>query len=131
MSEEIFILTTGPIERLGGMERFLQYVASGFRERGYGVRVFHAENTGPERWQHPNPHKKLECLLAGGLHGYYIGKAAKAALHPGVKLVLSNSTVGWYPIANRAERESPQAQGCVQLPAIRRPGPPLHAKRSQ
>ena len=31
---EVFILTTGPIERLGGMERFLQYVSAGFEERG-------------------------------------------------------------------------------------------------
>jgi glycosyltransferase involved in cell wall biosynthesis len=96
--DEIFILTTGPIERLGGMERFLQYVASGFQERGFSVRVFHAENTGPKRWQHPDPSNKLEWLLAGGLHGYYIGRAAKEALHPGVRLVLSNSTVGWYPL---------------------------------
>lgn len=96
--DEIFILTTGPIERLGGMERFLQYVASGFRERGYGVRVFHSENTGPERWRHPNHSNKLEHLLAGGLHGFYIGRAAREALHPGVRLVLSNSTVGWYPL---------------------------------
>jgi hypothetical protein len=48
VTDEIFIPTTGPIERLGGMERFLKYVASGFQERGYGVRVFHTENTGPE-----------------------------------------------------------------------------------
>jgi glycosyltransferase involved in cell wall biosynthesis len=95
---EIFILTTGPIEELGGMERFLQYLATGFQERGYGVRVFHAENSCPERWQRPNPANKLEWLLAGTLHGYYIGKAAKEALHPGVRLVLSNSTVGWYPL---------------------------------
>lgn len=80
------------------MERFLQYVASGFHQRGYAVRVFHSENTGPERWRHPNPDKKLEWLLAGGLHGFFIGKAAKKALHPGVRLVLSNSTVGWYPL---------------------------------
>ena len=98
LADEIFILTTGPIERLGGMERFLQYVASGFLERGYGVRVFHPENTSPERWRHPDPLKKIEWLLAGGLHGYYIGKTAKKALHPGVRLVLSNSTVGWYPL---------------------------------
>jgi glycosyltransferase involved in cell wall biosynthesis len=82
------------------MERFLQYVATGFQERGYGVRVFHSENTGPERWRHPDPAKKLEWLLAGGLHGYYIGRAAREALHPGVRLVLSNSTVGWYPLGN-------------------------------
>jgi glycosyltransferase involved in cell wall biosynthesis len=98
LRNEIFILTNGPIERLGGMERFLQYVTRGFEERGYGVRVFHAENSCPERWRYPNPHNKLEWLLAGALHGYYIGKAAKQALHPGVRLVLSNSTVGWYPL---------------------------------
>jgi glycosyltransferase involved in cell wall biosynthesis len=102
--DEIFILTTGPIERLGGMERFLQYVATGFQERGYGVRVFHAENSGPERWRHPDPDNKLESLLAAGLHGYYIGRAAKEALHPGVRLVLSNSTVGWYPLGNAVRR---------------------------
>jgi glycosyltransferase involved in cell wall biosynthesis len=98
LREEIFILTIGPIERLGGMERFLQYVASGFQERGYGVRVFHTENTCPERWQHLNPNNKLGWLLATGLHGFYIGRAARKALHPGVRLVLSNSTVGWYPL---------------------------------
>jgi len=98
LRDEVFILTNGPLERLGGVERFLQYVASGFQERGYGVRVFHAENSSPERWRHPNPKHKLEWLLAGALHGYYIGKAAKEALHPGVRLVLSNSTVGWYPL---------------------------------
>ena len=102
--DEIFILTTGPIDRLGGMERFLQYVATGFQERGYGVRVFHSENTGPERWRHPDPANKLEWLLANGLHGYYIGQAARKALHPGVRLVLSNSTVGWYPLGNGVKR---------------------------
>lgn len=79
------------------MERFLQYLASGFKERGYGVRVFHAGNSCPERWQHTSTDNKLKSFLNSGLHGYYIGKAAKQALHPGVRLVLSNSTVGWYP----------------------------------
>jgi glycosyltransferase involved in cell wall biosynthesis len=102
MRDEVFILTTGPIEALGGMERFLQYVASGFQERGYGVRVFHAQNTGPERWRHPN--NKLEWFMAGGLHGFHIGRAAREALHPGVRLVLSNSTVGWYPLGNGVKR---------------------------
>ena len=96
VADEVFILTTGPIDRLGGMERFLQYVAKGFEDRGYGVRVFHSENTGPERWRHPN--NKIDSLLASGLHGLYVGEAAKKALHPGVRLVLSNSTVGWYPL---------------------------------
>jgi glycosyltransferase involved in cell wall biosynthesis len=79
------------------MERFLQYVASGFHVRGYAVRVFHAENSSPERWRTASTNNKIQSLVASGLHGYYIGKAAKEALHPGVQLVLSNSTVGWYP----------------------------------
>lgn len=98
MRDEVFILTTGPLERLGGVERFLQYVARGFEERGYGVRVFHVENSCPERWQYPKPNHQLDRLLGAALHGHYIGKAAKKALHPGVRLVLSNSTVGWYPL---------------------------------
>jgi glycosyltransferase involved in cell wall biosynthesis len=98
LADEIFILNSGPIERLGGMERFLQYVASGFQARGYGVRVFHAENSCPSRWQHASVNNKLESLVISGLHGYFIGKAAKQALHTGVRLVLSNSTVGWYPL---------------------------------
>ena len=98
MADEIFILNSGPIERLGGMERFLQYVASGFQARGYGVRVFHAENSCPNRWQRASINNKLQSLVMSGLHGYYIGKAAKQALHSRVRLVLSNSTVGWYPL---------------------------------
>jgi glycosyltransferase involved in cell wall biosynthesis len=97
LADEIFILTPGPIDRLGGMERFLQYVASGFQERGYEVRVFHAENSCPARWRQARTDSKIQSLVASGLQGYYIGKAAKKALHSGVKLVLSNSTVGWYP----------------------------------
>ncbi len=96
VGDEVFILTSGPIEGLGGMERFLQYAASGFQERGYGVRVFHSENTGPENRRHSKPDNKLALLLDAGLRGYYIGAAAREALHPGVRLVLSNSTVGWY-----------------------------------
>jgi glycosyltransferase involved in cell wall biosynthesis len=96
--DEIFILTTGPIERLGGMERFLQYLASGFEARGFGVRTFHTENTGPKDRPRQNHSNKIKRLMASGLDGYYIGRAAKEALHPGVRLVLSNSTVGWYPL---------------------------------
>jgi glycosyltransferase involved in cell wall biosynthesis len=103
LPEEIFILNSGPIERLGGMERFLQYLAGGFQERGYRVRVFHAENSCPERWQRASANNKLQSLATSALHGYYIGKAAKQALHSGVGLVLSNSTVGWYPFGKRVK----------------------------
>jgi glycosyltransferase involved in cell wall biosynthesis len=96
LTDEVFILTTGPIERLGGMERFLQYVSAGFEQRGFRIRVFHVENTVPESWRHPK--NKLKRFFSEALVGFYIGRAAKEALHPGVKLVLSNSTTGWYPL---------------------------------
>ena len=102
MQNQIFILTTGPIDALGGMERFLQHLTRGFQERGYEVCVFHSQNTSPERWRRPNPSKKIEWLIATGLHGFYIGREARKAFNPGVRLVLSNSTVGWYPIAGCA-----------------------------
>jgi len=82
------------------MERFLQYVAMGFGARGFAVRVFHAQNAAPERWKKADRANKLKGFLAEGLHGYYIGKAAREALHPRVRLVLSNSTVGWFPLGN-------------------------------
>jgi glycosyltransferase involved in cell wall biosynthesis len=120
LENEIFILTTGPIDALGGMERFLQYLAKGFQERGYGVRVFHSQNTGPERWRHPSPSNKLQWLMATGLHGFYIGRDAKKALHTGVRLVLSNSTVGWYPLGKCAKRaQFFHGTYCGQSEAIR------------
>lgn len=104
MVKEIFILNPGPIERLGGMERFLQYVAVGFQERGFKVRVFHIENTVPEGWRHPSAQHKVKRLLSDVLAGLCIGRAAARALHPGVKLVLSNSTIGWYPLKTGVKR---------------------------
>ena len=86
------------------MERFLQYLAAGFEQRGFGVRVFHIENTVPEPWRHPATEKRSKRLLADVLAGICIGRAAKKALHPGVKLVLSNSTTGWYPLGAGVKR---------------------------
>jgi glycosyltransferase involved in cell wall biosynthesis len=119
LAKEIFILTTGPIDRLGGMERFLQYVARGFQERGYGVRVFHAENSAPARWRHASGNK-IQSLLASLLHGYYIGRAAKKALHSDVRLILSNSTVGWYPFGKAKQAQFFHGTYRGQAEAIRR-----------
>lgn len=98
--DEVFILTTEPLESLGGMERFLNYLSSGLRDRGFEVRVFHRENSAPARWQHSNPVKKGEWFIGGVLQGYFVRREAKKALHSGVRLVLSNSTVGWFPLGN-------------------------------
>ncbi len=100
MSKEVFILTPEPPDRPGGMERFVSYLAAGLAERGFGVRIFHRENCCPPSWQRPHPRKKLKSLAAGALLGYFIGREAKRALHPGVRLVLSNSTVGWFPLGD-------------------------------
>ena len=44
MTDKILFPSTNPIERLGGMERFLEYVAVGFQKRVYGVQVFHRKS---------------------------------------------------------------------------------------
>jgi glycosyltransferase involved in cell wall biosynthesis len=36
------------------------------------------------------------------MRGYFVSRAAQAALHSGVRLVLSNSAVGWLPLETRA-----------------------------
>jgi glycosyltransferase involved in cell wall biosynthesis len=84
------------------MERFLQFVAAEFQRHGYGVRVFHIENSVPAGWRHPK--SKIKRLLSDGLYGVFVGRAAKKALHPDVRLVLSNSTVGWYPLGKGVRR---------------------------
>ena len=80
------------------MERFLDYMTTGLRSRGYQVRIFHREGCVPPRWR--SPRSKLGRLVAGLMYGYFIGREAKRALHPRVRLVLSNSTVGWYPLGH-------------------------------
>ena len=104
MKGEVFILTTEPPERPGGMERFVSYLVAGLKERGYGVRIFHRENCAPPRWRNPSPSNKIAWFLAGFLQGYFIGRAARQALHSGVRLVLSNSTVGWFPLGNKVRQ---------------------------
>ena len=71
-ARRIFILTTGPVRGLGGMERFLQPVdLSGFQEeQGYGVRVFHKPEYAPERWRRAQT--KQQARVADG-HGTTMG----------------------------------------------------------
>jgi glycosyltransferase involved in cell wall biosynthesis len=104
MGPEVFILTPEPAERPGGMERFVTYLAAGLKEWGYAVRVFHRENCAPPGWRSPDPSSKARWLLAGLLHGYYIGRAARKVLHSGVHLVLSNSTTGWFPLGHNVKQ---------------------------
>jgi len=84
------------------MERFLQFLVAECQRHGYGVRIFHIENCVPESWRYPK--SKIKRLLSDGLYGAFVGRAARKALHPGVRLVLSNSTVGWYPLGKGTNR---------------------------
>lgn len=93
---EVFVLTPEPLETGGGLERFLRYLLEGFRARGFVTRLFHRGNSAPPRLASRG--RALSRILSQGLNGLYIGRAARAALHPGVRLVLSNSMVGWYPL---------------------------------
>ena len=101
---EIFVLTLEPPERPGGVERFVSTFMVLAAKHGYKVRVFHRENCAPPRWRNPNPSRKVEWFLAGFLQGYYVGRAARKALSSDVQLVLSNSTVGWFPLGDKVKQ---------------------------
>ena len=101
---EIFVLTSEPPERPGGVERFVSTFMVLAAKHGYKVRVFHRENCAPPRWRNPNPSRKVEWFLAGFLQGYYVGRAARKALHSGVQLVLSNGPIGWFPLGDKIKQ---------------------------
>ena len=96
--KEVFILSAAPLNGTGGVERLLRYLVAGLEERGFAVRVFDSSNSGPEFWCRPEASRKIVRTLGDGLQGYFVGRAAKRALHPNVCLVFSTSTVGWYPL---------------------------------
>ena len=100
----MFLLSSAPVEGTGGVERLLRNLIQGLQERGYGVRVFDPGNCGPQYWRHPDRNSKFAFALAGLLQGYFVGRAAEKALHSNVRLVLSTSTVGWYPLSGSARK---------------------------
>jgi len=95
---EVFILTSGPLEGLGGVERFLSYVVAGFRQSGMTVNVFHPQRCAPPFWRSVRPYNRWAWPIASAVQGYFVGRAAHDALHPGVRLILSNSGIGWFPL---------------------------------
>lgn len=96
MSPSVLILTTESPERPGGQERFVQGLIRVFERRGYRTRVLHARNCLPERVQQ-TPNWFLR-QLSGALVGYFVGRAARRELSKDMVAVISNATVGWYPI---------------------------------
>lgn len=115
---EIFQLTPEPPEQGGGMERVVASLTQLMLAHGYRVRLFHRGNALSPRWHHPT--SKPARWASEVLLGYRIGRAARQALHADVALVVSHSTVGWFPLGDRV----PQAHFyhgtyCVQAEAIR------------
>jgi glycosyltransferase involved in cell wall biosynthesis len=96
MKNEIFILCPDPPERAGGVEACVREQVRGFQERGYVVRVWHRENSVSPFYRR-NEHR-MSHHITDTLAGYFIGRAAQKAMHPGVAAVISHSTVGWYPL---------------------------------
>jgi len=90
------ILTAEPPERLGGAEHFVRQLVSGFEARGYRTEVFHRGNSEPS-WlaKRTGP---LGRKIAGTLLGYWIGKNAQQGMTEDVAAVISNSTVGYFPL---------------------------------
>ena len=78
------------------MEACVREQVRGFQGRGYAVRVFHRENSVSSFYRR-NEHR-MSHHITDTLAGYFIGRAARKAMHPDVVCVFSHSTVGWYPL---------------------------------
>jgi glycosyltransferase involved in cell wall biosynthesis len=100
MSREVFVLTTAAPDRPGGQERFVQGLLRVLEKRGYRVRVFHAGNCAPKWLQRPT--SWVFRHLSGVLVGYFVGRVARREQSADVIAVISNATVGWYPLRGNA-----------------------------
>jgi glycosyltransferase involved in cell wall biosynthesis len=95
----VLILTTEDPKNLGGMENFVSLLARGLEERGFDVKLFHKGNCLPP-WL-SNAKGTAKRTVSDIALGWYIGRQAQRDLSEDVVGVISNSTVGWYPLANR------------------------------
>jgi glycosyltransferase involved in cell wall biosynthesis len=122
MTQRILILTTEPPEQGGGMEHFIRVLANGLRANGYLVEFFHRDNCLPD------PLRQLSNQFAryatDALLGWYIGRRVQKVLDDQVVAILSNSTIGWYPLRGlpRAAKKLHFCHGTYrgQAEAIRR-----------
>jgi glycosyltransferase involved in cell wall biosynthesis len=94
----VLILTTEDPKNLGGMEIFVSLLARGLQERGFDVKLFHKGNCLPP-WL-SNARGTAKRMVSDITLGWYIGRQAQRNLSEDVVGVISNSTVGWYSLAN-------------------------------
>ena len=96
MTRRILILTTEPPETGGGMEHFVRVLANGLRANGYFVEAFHRDNCLPARLRQPS--NRFTRYATNALLGWYIGRRVQKVLDDQVVAIVSNSTIGWYPV---------------------------------
>jgi len=99
-SRTVFILTSEAPESGGGAEHFVREAIRGLEARGYRTEVFHRGNSEPA-WlaKRKGPIGKK---IAGTLLGYWIGRRAQRHMTEDVAAVISNSTVGYFPLRSKA-----------------------------
>jgi glycosyltransferase involved in cell wall biosynthesis len=96
MTRRILILTTEPPEQGGGMEHFIRVLANGLRANGYLVESFHRDNCLPVRLRQLS--NRFARYATDALSGWYIGRRVQKVLDDQVVAIVSNSTIGWYPL---------------------------------
>jgi glycosyltransferase involved in cell wall biosynthesis len=94
----IFILTPDSPERLGGVEHFVRELAKGLTARGYEVNTFHRDNSMPE-WLRKRS-DRISTRFSGSFTGFFVGRKAMADFDNSVVAIISNSTVGYWPLTN-------------------------------
>lgn len=96
MNRRVFIFTTEPPDRPGGLEHFVRELTTGFESKGYSVEIFHRENALPP-WL-ASASGRFKNKVAANLVGYFVGRRAQERLAEDVAAVISNSDVGYYPL---------------------------------
>lgn len=94
LQRRVIILTGEPPETPGGMEHVIRELADGLRADGFGVDVFHSQNTGPSWIAHPRT--KWQSYSREFLLSWYLGKRAAAEAGQDVVAVISNGPYGWH-----------------------------------
>ncbi len=95
MMQRVFILTSQAPQSGGGLEHFIRELEKGLSARGYGVEVFHRENSLPA-WLR-SPGGRLRGKLAASLLGHYLSREALRRMGSDVRAVISNGDVRFNP----------------------------------
>jgi glycosyltransferase involved in cell wall biosynthesis len=96
MKKRVFILTCEAPALPGGVEHLVRELVNGLEARGYGVEVFHRENSLPG-WLKSFT-GRIGSKISGMVLGAYVGMHAQERMGDDVVGVISNSDVGYFPL---------------------------------